>query len=143
MTNCVCLHDAEDNHVGAVCFADMSHVFKTEDAGERWCFGCRKRLPHTWELRGAPPGYGDVLRPGVGVSLLVLRPMPYEVPELTTGTRKGVLMAIEYAWEKYPELRLCQLLSNAASALYPDDLFYVEDADLVKALESFQSKSDG
>ena len=32
-----------------------SVVIKTEDAGEKWCFGCRKRLPHTWELLDDPP----------------------------------------------------------------------------------------
>jgi len=31
------------------------HVYRTEDAGELWCFHCRKRLPHTAELRGDPP----------------------------------------------------------------------------------------
>lgn len=25
-------------------------------AGDRWCFGCRKRLPHTDRLMGDPPG---------------------------------------------------------------------------------------
>jgi hypothetical protein len=32
-----------------------SVVIKTEDAGDRWCFKCRKRLPHTWELLDDPP----------------------------------------------------------------------------------------
>ena len=32
-----------------------SIVIKTEDAGERWCFQCRKRLPHTWVLLDDPP----------------------------------------------------------------------------------------
>lgn len=27
-------------------------VLKQEAAGERWCFGCRKRLAHTWVLLG-------------------------------------------------------------------------------------------
>ena len=26
------------------------HVIKREDAGVRWCFGCRKHLPHEWLL---------------------------------------------------------------------------------------------
>lgn len=25
-------------------------VIAEEDGGERWCFGCRQRLPHTWVL---------------------------------------------------------------------------------------------
>ncbi len=29
-----------------------------EPAGERWCFGCRKRLPHDWVLLGdSEPSY--------------------------------------------------------------------------------------
>lgn len=26
-----------------------------EPAGDRWCFGCRRRLPHDWILLGDPP----------------------------------------------------------------------------------------
>lgn len=35
-----------------------SHVYMTEpdDQETRWCFGCRKHLPHTWQLIGDPPG---------------------------------------------------------------------------------------
>ena len=25
-------------------------LIKTKPAGVKWCFGCRKRLPHTWEM---------------------------------------------------------------------------------------------
>lgn len=32
-----------------------SVVIRTEPAGERWCFRCRKRLPHTWVLLDDPP----------------------------------------------------------------------------------------
>lgn len=32
-----------------------SAVIATEDAGDRWCFHCRKRLPHTWILLADPP----------------------------------------------------------------------------------------
>lgn len=52
MTQCVHLH------IGDTCVnvtLGGSHVFKTEDAGDKWCFGCRKRLPHTWFLIGDPP----------------------------------------------------------------------------------------
>lgn len=35
-----------------------SEVIATEDAGEKGCFGCRRRLPHTWFLLGDPfPSY--------------------------------------------------------------------------------------
>lgn len=29
-----------------------SEVLLEESAGDLWCFGCRKRLPHTWRLMG-------------------------------------------------------------------------------------------
>jgi hypothetical protein len=33
---------------------------KREPAGDLWCFGCRKRLPHEWVLmRDAEPSYYD------------------------------------------------------------------------------------
>ena len=32
-----------------------SHEYARKPAGERWCFGCRKRLPHAWVFRGDPP----------------------------------------------------------------------------------------
>lgn len=31
-----------------------SVVLRSEDAGIRWCFGCREHLPHTDELMGDP-----------------------------------------------------------------------------------------
>lgn len=35
-------------------------VLRTEPDGDRWCFGCRKRLPHTWVLMGdSQPSYYD------------------------------------------------------------------------------------
>ncbi len=35
-----------------------SHVYATgpDDRPNRWCFLCRKRVPHYWELVGDPPG---------------------------------------------------------------------------------------
>lgn len=30
-------------------------VLKTELAGPKWCFRCRKRLPHQWVLLDDPP----------------------------------------------------------------------------------------
>lgn len=32
-----------------------SVVLWEQDAGDRWCFGCRKRLPHTDYLMDDPP----------------------------------------------------------------------------------------
>jgi hypothetical protein len=55
--------------------------------------------------------------------------------------RKEVLMAIEYAWGNYPELRLGQLLINAVRP--PDsDLYYTEDADLVIAVNAFSDEDE-
>lgn len=42
-------------------------------------------------------------------------------------------------WKQYPDLRLCQLLSNEAIAVgWPDhDLFYVEDELIESALDQY------
>ena len=32
-----------------------SHEYRRIPDGERWCFGCRKRLPHDDVLLGDPP----------------------------------------------------------------------------------------
>lgn len=32
-----------------------SVVIAEEPAGDRWCFKCRKRLPHAWQLMDDPP----------------------------------------------------------------------------------------
>ncbi len=52
-----------------------------------------------------------------------------------------VLKAIEQYWEKHPDLRLGQLLSNANSTHrarqglpHSDDVFYLEDDDLLPVL---------
>lgn len=37
-----------------------SVVLKREAAGVKWCFGCRARFEHTWELMGdEQPSYYD------------------------------------------------------------------------------------
>lgn len=46
---------------------------------------------------------------------------------------KKVLKQIEIAWNNNPDLRLCQLLSNCF--LY-NDLYYVEDKELIKRLRN-------
>ena len=35
--------------------AGPSTEMRRESAGDKWCFGCRKRLPHDRVLRGDPP----------------------------------------------------------------------------------------
>ena len=33
-----------------------SHEYRRESDGVRWCFGCRKHLPHDLVVLGDPPG---------------------------------------------------------------------------------------
>ena len=50
---------------------------------------------------------------------------------------KRILDLLEIIWKKYPDIRLCQLLSNTAysySEWQNNDLFYFEDYDLEKSL---------
>lgn len=53
MTVAACGHD----HSGdVVCLIPgPSVVLKTEEAGDKWCFKCRQRQPHTWVLLDDPP----------------------------------------------------------------------------------------
>lgn len=52
--------------------------------------------------------------------------------ELKAIKRQQTLDAIKEAWNKYPDLRLCQLLGNCFER---HDLYYVTDSDLKKALK--------
>ena len=45
-----------------------------------------------------------------------------------------ILSEVEKVWNKYPDLRLGQLLSNVAS-VFEKDLFYIEDEELIKMLK--------
>ena len=40
---------------GAIC-GGARFEMRREPAGDLWCFGCRKRLPHDWVLKGDTPG---------------------------------------------------------------------------------------
>lgn len=44
-----------------------------------------------------------------------------------------VLWQLEQLWERYPDLRLGQLISNALQI----DIYHVEDADLVRRMYAF------
>ena len=47
----------DDRIVGYVC-TSHNELLRTGETEVRWCFGCRKRLSHTWELWGDPgPSY--------------------------------------------------------------------------------------
>lgn len=50
----------------------------------------------------------------------------------------GVLDAVRVAWEQCPDLRLGQLLENAASYAGHSDAFYVEDEELTEALRDME-----
>ncbi len=52
---------------------------------------------------------------------------------------KPLMEALEELWQRYPELRLSQLMSNAARANGWDnhDLFYLTDGDLLKAIKTY------
>jgi hypothetical protein len=45
-----------------------------------------------------------------------------------------VAIALRNAWLRFPYLRLCQLIVNATGR---DDPFYVEDRELIEALNSY------
>lgn len=47
-----------------------------------------------------------------------------------------VVNDIMHEWEKYPDLRLGQLISNAMNGSGVD-LFYIEDEELVKAIKKY------
>jgi len=53
---------------------------------------------------------------------------PKRIPEVLSEIRK--------VWEKYPDLRLGQLIDNIVSRT-PCPLFYIEDEDLVERMEKF------
>lgn len=49
-------------HIGGQCVLlhrGPTEVLRTEDAGVRWCFGCRAHLPHSDVLLADPPGDPD------------------------------------------------------------------------------------
>jgi len=52
------------------------------------------------------------------------------------------LKIVKELWKKYPDLRLGQLLINAAS-VDGTDLFYIEDYDLLQALNKIWQLSPG
>lgn len=35
-----------------ICRPSSWKVFSRESTGDRWCFGCRTRLPHDWIVEG-------------------------------------------------------------------------------------------
>jgi hypothetical protein len=52
-----------------------------------------------------------------------------------------ILEALGKYWEKHPDLRLCQLISNITRASLPlgiiyGDIFYIEDSSFMKQFEA-------
>lgn len=58
----------------------------------------------------------------------------------------AVIAALQAAWYQNPDLRLCQLIVNAASMAHPagmpgNDPFYVEDDRMLRALKQYPSST--
>ena len=52
-----------------------------------------------------------------------------------------VMLAVERIWKNFPDMRLSQLLTNAVlDQGLVDDIFHIEDKDLVKYLREFDEK---
>lgn len=59
------------------------------------------------------------------------------------NTHQELLETIEKVWDKYPELRLAQLLVNAIKPSEPcSEVYYTEDSELINKLELFISEQD-
>lgn len=59
------------------------------------------------------------------------------------GTRKAALRKLIQLSNRNPDLRICQLISNSMAAELArrdNDVYYIEDADLLKALEEYERK---
>jgi uncharacterized protein YihD (DUF1040 family) len=58
---------------------------------------------------------------------------------------KLILELIENIWEQKPDLRLCQILHGASTYISfdSDDLFYLEDEDLIEGLVRYKEMETG
>lgn len=55
---------------------------------------------------------------------------------------KPLLMEIEKQWENFPDWRLGQLIENIKKFYNIDDLFYIEDDEMLKLIENFMRKKE-
>ena len=55
----------------------------------------------------------------------------------------GLLSRLEDLWNRYPQLRLGQLIGNVYSYPYGNDFYNAEDEKLISALEEFYGKEGG
>jgi len=63
-------------------------------------------------------------------------PVPNEVIMRDPKRIPEILNELKKAWEKYPDLRLGQLIDNIVTRT-PCPLFYIEDEDLVKRIKKY------
>jgi hypothetical protein len=55
---------------------------------------------------------------------------------------KPLLMEIEKQWENFPDWRLGQLIENIKRFYNIDDLFYIEDDEMLKLIENFMREKE-
>lgn len=55
---------------------------------------------------------------------------------------KLLLMEIEKQWENFPDWRLGQLIENIKRFYNIDDLFYIEDDEMLKLIENFMREKE-
>lgn len=55
---------------------------------------------------------------------------------------KPLLMEIEKQWENFPDWRLGQLIENIKRFYNIDDLFYIEDDEMLKLIKNFMRKKE-
>lgn len=53
---------------------------------------------------------------------------------------KPLLMGIEKQWERFPDWRFGQLIENIKRFYDINDLFYIEDNEMLKLIENFMRK---
>lgn len=53
---------------------------------------------------------------------------------------KPLLMEIEKQWERFPDWRFGQLIENIKRFYDINDLFYIEDDEILKLIENFMKK---
>jgi hypothetical protein len=51
---CLHLHDSDGRHIGWLT-PGPTHEYRRESIGVKWCFKCRKHLPHDFVVIGDPP----------------------------------------------------------------------------------------
>ena len=51
-------------------------------------------------------------------------------------------MEIEKQWENFPDWRLGQLIENIKRFYNIDDLFYIEDDEMLKLIENFMREKE-